>query len=71
LDQPAPAIAISELPLLQQNILQAIGFGDPVGLDWIVEQTKSPSGEVLGALTHLELIGAIAPYPGMRYQRLV
>jgi DNA processing protein len=71
LDQPAPAISISELPLLQQNILQATGFGDPVGLDWIVEQTKSPSGEVLGALTHLELIGAIAPYPGMRYQRLV
>ena len=71
LDQQAPELALSELPLLQQNILQAIGFGDPVGLDWIVEQTKSPSGEVLGALTHLELIGAIAPYPGMRYQRLV
>ncbi|OYQ61717.1 DNA protecting protein DprA [Pseudanabaena sp. SR411] len=70
LDQPTPAIAISDLPLLQQNILQVIGFGDPVGLDWIVEQTKSPSGEVLGALTHLELVGAIAPYPGMRYQRL-
>ncbi|GBO54728.1 Rossmann fold nucleotide-binding protein Smf possibly involved in DNA uptake [Pseudanabaena sp. lw0831] len=71
LDKPAPAIAISELPLLQQNILQAIGFGDPVGLDWIVEQTKVPSGEVLGALTHLEIVGAIAPCPGMRYQRLV
>jgi DNA processing protein len=70
LDAPAPTIAISELPLLQQNILQAIGFGDPVGLDWIVEQVKSPSSEVLGALTHLELQGAIAPYPGMRYQRL-
>jgi len=71
LDKPVPAIAISELPVLQQNILQAIGFGDPVSLDWIVEQTKAPSGEVLGSLTHLELVGAIAPYPGMRYQRLV
>ena len=71
LDKPAPTLAISELPLLQQNILNAIGFGDPVGLDWIVEQTKAASGEILGALTHLELIGAIAPYPGMRYQRLV
>ncbi|WP_271254598.1 DNA-processing protein DprA [Pseudanabaena sp. Chao 1811] len=71
LDTPAPAIAISALPPLQQNILQAIGFGEPVGLDWIVEQVKTPSGEVLGALTHLELVGAIAPYPGMRYQRLV
>jgi DNA processing protein len=50
--------------------LQAIGYGDPVGLDAIVEQVKAPSGEVLGALTHLELLGAIAPYPGMRYQRL-
>jgi DNA processing protein len=55
---------------LQQNILQAIGFGDPVGLDSIVEQTKAPSWEVLAALTHLEILGAIAPYPGMRYQRL-
>lgn len=72
LDTPTPAITISELPLLQQNVLQAIGFGDPVGLDWIVEQVKAPSGEVLGALTHLEIIvGAITQYPGMRYQRLV
>lgn len=70
LDQPATAIAIDHLAPLQQSILQSIGFGDPVGLDWIVEQVKAPSGEVLGALTHLELMGAIAPYPGMRYQRL-
>ncbi len=70
LDITSPAIAIADLPLLQQNILQAIGFGDPVGLDWIVEQTKAPSGEVLGALTYLELLGAIVPYAGMRYQRL-
>ena len=65
-----PAIAIANLPPLQQSILQAIGYSDPVGLDAIVEQVKAPSGEVLGALTHLELLGAIAPYPGMRYQRL-
>jgi DNA processing protein len=71
LDKPVPAIAISELPLLQQNVLQAIGFVEPVGLDWIVEQVKAPSGEVLGALTYLEIMGAIAPYSGMRYQRLV
>ena len=70
LDKPAPTIAISELPKLQQDVLQAIGFSEPVGLDWIVEQTKAASGEVLGALTHLELLGAIASYPGMRYQRL-
>ena len=70
LDVPVPAIAIADLPLLQQNILQAIGFGDPVGFDAIVEQAKAPAGEVSGALLQLELIGAIAPYPGMRYQRL-
>lgn len=70
LDTPTPTIAITDLPPMQQTILQAIGFGDPVGLDWIVEQTKIPSGEVLGTLTQLELIGAIAIYPGMRYQRL-
>ena len=67
---PTIAIATANLPPLQQNILQAIGYGDPVGLDAIVEQVKAPSGEVLGALTYLELLGAIAPYPGMRYQRL-
>ena len=71
LDKSVPAIAISDLPLLQQNVLQAIGFVEPVGLDWIVEQVKAPSGEVLGALTYLEIMGAIAPYSGMRYQRLV
>lgn len=69
LDASQPAIVITDLPPLQQNILQAIGFGEPVSLDWIVEQVKAPSGEVLGALTHLELAGAIATYPGMRYQR--
>lgn len=69
LDTPKNAIAVSELPDLQQKILQAIGYGEPVGLDWIVEQVKVPSGEVMGALTYLEIMGAIAPYPGMRYQR--
>jgi DNA processing protein len=70
LDKSAPTITISELPKLQQDVLQAISFSDPVGLDWIVQQTKIPSGEVLGALTYLEILGAIALYPGMRYQRL-
>ncbi|NUN65781.1 DNA-protecting protein DprA [Pseudanabaena biceps] len=69
LDAPKNAIAVSELPDLQQNVLQAIGYGEPVGLDWIVEQVKAPSGEVMGALTYLEIMGAIASYPGMRYQR--
>jgi DNA processing protein len=69
LDSSQPAIAIADLPPLQQDILQAIGFGEPVSLDAIVERVKAPSGEVLGALTHLELAGAIATYPGMRYQR--
>jgi len=70
LDKPAPPIAVSELPKLQQDVIHAISFSEPVGLDSIVEQVKAPSGEVLGALTHLELLGAIASYPGMRYQRL-
>ncbi|MDX2254202.1 MAG: DNA-processing protein DprA [Pseudanabaenaceae cyanobacterium bins.39] len=70
LDPSPMPIAIGDLPPLQQKVLQTIGFSEPIGLDAIVEQVKAPSGEVLGALTHLELIGAIATYPGMRYQRL-
>ena len=71
LDSPVPAIAISDLTPSQQSILQAIGFGEAVGLDGIVEQTKLPSHEVMGNLTYLELMGAIANCAGMRYQRLV
>ncbi len=62
-----------QLPLLepvQQRILEAIAFGEPVGFDRIVETVKLPTGEISGALLQLELMGAIAQSPGMRYQRL-
>jgi DNA processing protein len=42
-----------------------------MGFDRIVEAAKLPAGEVSGALLQLELMGAIAQSPGMRYQRLV
>ncbi len=71
LDTPVPAIAINDLTPSQQSILQAIGFGEAMGLDWIVEQTKLQSHEVMGDLTCLELMGAIASCAGMRYQRLI
>lgn len=69
LDSPKLELDTSALPELQQKILQAIGYGEPMGLDGIVEQVQAPSGEVMGALTHLEIMGAIASCAGMRYQR--
>ncbi|WP_019503068.1 DNA-processing protein DprA [Pseudanabaena sp. PCC 6802] len=71
---PDPQTEPVQLPLLeptQQRILAAIAFGEPIGFDRIVETVGLPAGEVSGALLQLELIGAIAPSPGMRYQRLI
>jgi DNA processing protein len=66
-----PAVQLPLLEPIQQRILEAIAFGEPMGFDRIVEIVKLPTGEVSGSLLQLELMGAIAQSPGMRYQRLV
>lgn len=66
-----PAVQLPLLEPMQQSILEAIAFGEPMGFDRLVEIVGLPTGEVSGALLQLELMGAIAQSPGMRYQRLV
>jgi len=40
-----------------------------IALDHIIEQTGEPTSAVLGALSHLELMGLVTQLPGMRYRR--
>lgn len=65
------SIPFGELEPIQQKILDVLSFGELMGFDRIVEQVNLPAGEVSGTLLHLELLGAIAQSPGMRYQRLI
>lgn len=43
--------------------------GQPISLDRIVQQLSAPTGEILGALVQLELLGLVTQLPGMQYQR--
>jgi DNA processing protein len=70
LDSAPEPVQLELLDPMQQSILAAIGFDEAVSFDRIVEQVNLPSGEISGALLQMELLGAIAQVPGMRYQRL-
>ncbi|CAN1212723.1 DNA-processing protein DprA [Tumidithrix helvetica PCC 7403] len=70
LDSGIEPVQLALLDPTQQKILEAIGFDEAVSFDRIIEQVNLPSGEVSGALLQMELLGAIAQVPGMRYQRL-
>lgn len=65
---PEPAVELPPLPPQLAQVLATIPR-QPVQLDQIVQQLSSPTGEVLGHLMQLELLGAITQLPGMRYQR--
>lgn len=54
-------------PVLKQ-VLSAVSV-DPVLLDYIVQSAQIETGQVLGALVHLELLGLVTQLPGMQYQR--
>ncbi|MBW4516171.1 MAG: DNA-processing protein DprA [Timaviella obliquedivisa GSE-PSE-MK23-08B] len=68
LEPPAPP---PDLPPELQTIFQVIPVisAEAIALDHIIEQTGQPTGAVLSALSHLELMGLIAQMPGMRYRR--
>lgn len=51
-----------------QKVLQVVS-SEPISFDLIVEQVSLATGEVLGALAQLELLGLVAQLPGMQYQR--
>ncbi|NES96223.1 MAG: DNA-protecting protein DprA [Desertifilum sp. SIO1I2] len=50
------------------KVFQALTL-EPMGLDQIVEQLQIDTGEVLSALSQLELIDLVTGLPGLRYQR--
>jgi DNA processing protein len=54
-------------PMLTQ-VLKAVPC-EPVWLDQIVQVAQMETGEVLGALVQLELLGLVTQLPGMQYQR--
>ncbi|MFK8183457.1 MAG: DNA-processing protein DprA [Phormidesmis sp.] len=54
-------------PLLSQ-VLGAVSV-EPTILDSIVQLAQIETGQVLGALVQLELLGLVTQLPGMRYQR--
>jgi len=60
-----------DLPPELQAVFQAIPVmtEKAIALDHIIEQTGEPTSAVLGALSHLELMGLITQLPGMRYRR--
>lgn len=54
-------------PMLSQ-VLSAVSI-EPMILDRIVQLAQLDTGQVLGALVQLELLGLVTQLPGMRYQR--
>ncbi len=66
----APALDVTGLEAPQHLVLAAIARDTPTPFDRIVSDSGLPAGEVSAALLQLELLGAIAQHPGMRYQRL-
>jgi len=60
--------AIPELEPELDSIYQIIP-DQPVALDLIVAQTGLATGQILAALSQLELLDLVSQLPGMRYQR--
>jgi DNA processing protein len=67
----ADQIELPPLSHLQEQVLATLDWVDLTSFDAIVEKVNQNSGEISATLLELELYGAIAQAPGMRYQRLV
>jgi DNA processing protein len=67
----APPIALpTPLPANLQALWQVIATScEPIVLDAIVDRTGLPTGDVLGGLLELELMGIVQQDAGMRYLR--
>lgn len=64
----APPKPEPELEPALRSIYQVL-TSNAIALDYIIEQTGQPTGQVLSGLSHLELLGLAAQVPGMRYRR--
>ncbi|MGF1566897.1 MAG: DNA-processing protein DprA [Nodosilinea sp.] len=65
---PPSTVDLPPLPPAMAEVL-AIITPEPTKLDYIVQELARPTGEILGTLVQLELMGAIVQLPGQRYQR--
>jgi len=70
-NSPSNLLDLSTLDPSQQKIIKVLSFEELKGLDRLVSESGLSTGEVSVALIQLELLGAIAQSPGMRYQRLL
>jgi len=64
-------IAIASIPDLSpmlSKVLEAVSV-EPTVLDNVVQLAQMETGQVLGALVQLELLGLVTQLPGMHYQR--
>ena len=68
LAKPAAIVPTSELSPLLAQVLKAVSI-EPVLLDNIVQLAQIETGQVLGALLQLEILGLVIQLPGMQYQR--
>ncbi len=65
-----PPIPPTHLPANLQALWQVVATSlEPIVLDAIVDRTGLPTGEVLGGLLELELMGIVQQDAGMRYVR--
>lgn len=66
--EPEPLLP-PDLPPSLERVLQAV-TGEAISLDAIVDSTQNlATGDVLSALTQLELLGLVTQLPGQQYQR--
>lgn len=68
LANPAAIVPTSELSPLLAQVLKAVSI-EPMMLDNIVQLAQIETGQVLGALLQLEILGLVVQLPGMHYQR--
>ena len=64
-------MAITSVPNLSPSlstVLEAVSV-EPTVLDNVVQLAQMETGQVLGALVQLELLGLVTQLPGMQYQR--
>ncbi|MGB3693414.1 MAG: DNA-processing protein DprA [Spirulinaceae cyanobacterium] len=71
LDQ-IPAFAVEIPPDLAPDLAQVLSAitSDAIPFDLLVEKTGLASGDILSALSHLELLDLVTKLPGMRYRRI-
>lgn len=63
-----PNISDLDLSPVLAQVLNAVSI-EPMMLDQIVQLAQCETGQVLGALVQLELLGLVTQLPGMQYQR--